>query len=207
VLLKASGGVRAAGASLTRILREPRPARYVVLAVAALAAGGLGLMVAYAATSGRAASSYDLFVTNGETFTIMTVTGPSGPETVAVRRTKEGKLKLVPVRVLRTVTEEGGTREVEVAVEGPAYTVSVTETESLAEVITEAVTETQIATQVETQVETQIETEIINHVETQVVTEVVTQPVTIVDTVVVTDTIVVTDTVVVTETVVVPTSP
>ena len=56
------------------------------------------------------------------TLRIETVTGPEGTTTFVVTRTKHGKIKRVPVRILRTVTGPGGTQTMAVAVAGPAIT-------------------------------------------------------------------------------------
>ena len=95
---------------------------------------------------------------------------------MAVTRTKEGITKVVPVRVLRTVTGPEGVSTI--AVTGPSLT----------------------DTEVTTQVRHSTQTQVLHNTETSVVT--VTQPVTVVETDVVTqpETVVLTDTVVVTET-------
>jgi len=182
-------------------LRRPRPVRIAVLAVATVAAGGLGLMAAYAVSPEEEASG-QVLVTNGSTLQIATVTGPGGTTTVAITKTKEGKTKLVPVRILNTVTGPGGTETVSVAVLGPAITV--TDQQVLTQIQTQIQTNTQLLT--ETQVINQTQTQVVTQPVTVVVTEVVT--VNLVDTQVVTvtqtDTVEVTTTVVVTETVVAP---
>ena len=185
-------------------LRRAKPVRVFVLSVAALAAGGLGLMTAYAVSPDEG-SAAQVLVTNGTTYQIATVTGPGGTTTVAVTKTKEGKTRVIPVRVLRSVTGPGGRETVAVQLLGPPRTV--TDRQLLTQIETQSVTqtETQVVNQTQTDVVTVVEpttvvvtdvrTETINQTETQVVTVVHTE--TIVDTVVVTDT----ETIVVTVTV------
>jgi Rho termination factor-like protein len=151
---------------LASMLRTPRPARVLILSLAMLATGGLGLMVAYAVSPADDVLA-PVLVTNGQTVRLVTVTGPGGTKTLAVTRTKRGKTRLVPVRVLRTVTGPGGTRTTAVQVAGPA--------------ITERRVVTQLQQTTKTQVVTQVEPV------TVVMTNVVTQS----DTVVVTETVVV----------------
>jgi hypothetical protein len=178
-------------------LRRARPARVLVLSVSALAAGALGLMTAYAISPDEG-SAAQVLVTNGTTYRIATVTGPGGgTTTVAITKTKEGKTKVVPVRVLRTVTGPGGVETVAVQVLGPERTI----------------TDRQIQTQIETQMQTQ--TQVVNHTQTEVVTQI--QPTTVVVTDVRTETVrevetqhvtvIQTETVVVTETVTVTVPP
>jgi hypothetical protein len=169
------------GLALAGFVRSTRPLKILVLSLAALAAGGLGLMVAYAATPDDGLEQ-QILVTNGETYTIATVTGPSGTTTVAVAKTKEGKTKLIPVRVTRTVDGSGETEEVFVEVAGEAIILTETDTTLL----------TQIDTQVQTQ--THVVTDVVPVTQTDVVTEVVTQPVTVTE--VVTDVVNHTETVV-----------
>jgi hypothetical protein len=138
-------------------LLRPRPVRLLVLSVAALAAGGLGLMVAYAITPEENLGG-EVLVTNGSRVRIATVTGPGGTTTVAVTKTREGKTKLVPIRVLRTVTGPGGTRTVAVNVLGPPVTQVVTDVATQTRAITNVVTETQPVTLVVTDVITQVDT-------------------------------------------------
>ena len=142
-----------------RVVSAPRglPTRPLILSIVMLAAGGLGLTLAYAVAPGEDLGAQ--MVRANRTLRIETVTGPEGTTTFVVTRTKHGKIKRVPVRILRTVTGPGGTQTMAVAVAGPAIT--------------------QIHQTTETQVVTQIEPV------TQVVTNVVTQS----ETVVVTDTV------------------
>lgn len=135
------------------------PTRPLILSLVMLAAGGLGLTLAYAVASGEELAPE--MIRASRTLRIETVTGPGGTTTFVVTRTKHGKIKRVPVRILRTITGPGGTLTAVVAVTGPATT--------------------QIRQTTETQVVTQIEPV------TQVVTNVVTQP----ETVVVTETVVI----------------
>jgi hypothetical protein len=138
------------------------PTRSLILSLVMLAAGGLGLTLAYYAV----APGEDLdapVLRASRTLRTETVTGPGGTTTFVVTKTKHGKIKRVPVRVLSTVTGPGGTRTMAVAVAGPA------------------ITQTQVRKTTETQVVTQIQPV------TEVVTNVVTQP----ETVVVTTTVVI----------------
>jgi hypothetical protein len=136
------------------------PTRSFILTLIMLAAGGLGLTLAYAVAPGEDLDAPVLRASR--TLRTETVTGPGGTTTFVVTKTKQGKIKRVPVRVLRTVTGPGGTRTMAVAVAGPA------------------ITQTQVRKTTETQVVTQIQPV------TEVVTNVVTQP----ETVVVTTTVV-----------------
>jgi hypothetical protein len=185
-------------------LRRAKPVRVLILTVSALAAATLGLMTAYAISPDQE-SAAQVLVTNGTTYRIATVTGPGGTTTVAVTKTKEGKTRIVPVRILDTATGPGGTETVSVQVLGPARTV--TDRQLLTQIETQSVTrtETQIINQTQTDVVTQVEptTVVVTDVLTQTVREVETQQVTVVDTVVVTQT----ETVVVTETVTVTVPP
>jgi hypothetical protein len=149
------------GGRLVSALRAPRPARVLVLSLAMLATGGLGLMVAYAVAPEEEVAAQVLTV-NGRTVRITTVTGPGGTTTFAVTTTRQGKAKLVPVRILRTVTGPGGTR-----------------------ILAVPVTHQQVVTQVHQNTETQVVTQV------EPVTVVVTDVVTQLETVVVTDTVVV----------------
>jgi hypothetical protein len=136
------------------------PTRSLILSLIMLAAGGLGLTLAYAVAPGEDLDAPVLRASR--TLRTETITGPGGTTTFVVTKTKQGKIKRVPVRVLRTVTGPGGTRTTAVAVAGPA------------------VTQTQVRKTTETQVVTQV----------QPVTEVVTNVVTQSETVVVTTTVV-----------------
>ena len=137
------------------------PTRSLILSLIMLAAGVLGLTLAYAVAPGEDLDAPVLRASR--TLRTETVTGPGGTTTFVVTKTKHGKIQRVPVRVLRTVTGPGGTRTMAVAVAGPA------------------ITQTQVRKSTETQVVTQI----------QPVTEVVTNVVTQSETVVVTTTVVV----------------
>jgi hypothetical protein len=137
------------------------PTRSLILSLIMLAAGVLGLTLAYAVAPGEDLDAPVLRASR--TLRTETVTGPGGTTTFVVTKTKQGKIKRVPVRVLHTVTGPGGTRTMAVAVAGPA------------------ITQTQVRKTTETQVVTQV----------QPVTEVVTNVVTQSDTVVVTTTVVV----------------
>jgi hypothetical protein len=137
------------------------PTRPLILSLFMLAAGGLGLTLAYAV-----APEEDLggeMLRASRTLRTETVTGPGGTTTFVVTKTKQGKIKRVPVRVLRTITGPGGTLTRAVAVAGPAIT--------------------------QTQIRKTTETQVVTHVEP--VTEVVTNVVTQSETVVVTTTVVI----------------
>jgi hypothetical protein len=185
------------------LLRRPEPVRVVVLSVAAVAAGALGLMTAYAVSPEE--NSAQVLVTNGSTLRIATVTGPGGTSTVAITKTKQGKTRLVPVRILQTVTGPGETETVSVAVLGPPLTVTNRQLLTQIQTLTNEVTNTRLLT--ETQVQTQVVTEtqpvtvVVTDVVTENVVETQVETVTQTDTVVETDTVVVTDTVILTETV------
>jgi hypothetical protein len=186
------------------VARRAPPLKILMLALATLAAGGLGLMVAYAVTPD--APDEQTLVTNGETYQIATVTGPGGTTTVAVTKTKEGKTKFTPVRLTRTVDGPGDTEKVFVDVVGEPVVLRDTDTRLMTQIAMQMATQTQIATQ--TQGVTRFQPATQTQVVTQRVTEtqIVTQPVT--ETLVVTqskgkpktDTVVVTETVTVTET-------
>jgi hypothetical protein len=135
------------------------PTRSLILTFVMLAAGVLGLTLAYAVAPGEDLGGQALRASR--TLRTETVTGPGGTTTFVVTKTKHGKIKRVPVRVLRTVTGPGGTQTLAVPVAGPAIT--------------------QVRNLTETQVMTQIQPV------TEVVTNVVTQP----ETVVVTTTVVI----------------
>jgi hypothetical protein len=136
------------------------PTRSLILSLVMLAAGGLGLTLAYYAVApGEDLGAPELRA--NRTLRTETVTGPGGTTTFVVTRTKHGKIKRVPVRVLRTITGPGGTQTMAVAVAGPVRT--------------------QVREKTETQVVTQIEpvTEVVTNVVTQSETVVVTTTVAI----------------------------
>jgi hypothetical protein len=135
------------------------PTRPLILSLVMLAAGGLGLTLAYAVAPGEDLGGQMLRASR--TLRTETVTGPGGTTTFVVTKTKQGKTKRVAVRVLRTVTGPGGTQTLSVAVAGPGVT--------------------QIRKTTETQVVTQIEpvTEVVTNVVTQSETVVVTTTVVI----------------------------
>jgi hypothetical protein len=170
------------------VATSARPVRILTLSLAALAAGGLGLMVAYAATPDGL--DEQILVTNGETYTIATVTGAGGTTTVAVAKTKEGKRKLIPVRVTRTVDGPGDTEKVFVDVVGEPIVLRETDTRLITQIATQVATQTDVETQFQPVTQTQVVTE----------THVVTESETKTDTVVVTETVIDAETVVVTET-------
>src|SRR5215218_7549332 len=117
------------------------PTRSLILSLIMLAAGGLGLTLAYAVAPGEDLDAPVLRASR--TLRTETITGPGGTTTFVVTKTKQGTIKRVPVRVLRTVTGPGGTRTMAVAVAGPA------------------VTQTQVRKTTETQVVTQSETVVV----------------------------------------------
>jgi hypothetical protein len=139
------------------------PTRPLILSLFMLAAGGLGLTLAYAV-----APEEDLggqLLRASRTLRTETVTGPGGTTTFVVTKTKQGKIKRVPVRVLRTITGPGGTLTRAVAVAGPG----ITQVRNLTE--TQVVTQIQPVTEVVTNVVTQPETVVVT---TTVVIEVTT---------------------------------
>jgi hypothetical protein len=146
----------------------PQPARVLILSLAMLAAGGLGLMVAYA-VAGEEDLTAQVLVTNGRTLRLVTVTGADRTMTLAVTKTKQGKTKLVPVRIVRTVTGPGGTRTLAVPLPGSPITRVVTELRES--------TETQVVTQVEPV--TVVVTNVVTQSETIVVTDTVVIEVTV----------------------------
>jgi hypothetical protein len=148
-------------------LRPSKPVSVLLLSLAALAAGALGLIAAYA-ISPNESSGGQVLVTNGRTLRITTVTGPGGTRTVAITKTKEGKTKLVPVRILRSVTGPRGTESVSVAVLSPPITVTNRQPLTVTDVVT--------VKEVETQVVTVNKKETKTVTETVVVTETVTNP-------------------------------
>jgi hypothetical protein len=190
---------------LASVVGSARPLKVAVLSLAALAAGGLGLMVAYAATPDDGLAT-QVLVTNGETYTVATITGPGGgTTTVAVTKTKTGKTKFIPVRVTRTVDGPGETEEVFVEVAGESVVLTETDTNILAQIVKQIETQTQVVTQVQPVTQTQVVTdvvthevtvtEIVNHTETVVRVETVTETQTVTDTVTETVTSTVTETV------------
>jgi hypothetical protein len=138
------------------------PTRPLILSLVMLAAGGLGLTLAYAVAPGEDLGPEMLRASR--TLRIETVTGPGGTTTFVVTRTKHGKIERVPVRILRTITGPGGTHTMVVAVTGPAIT-QIRQT-----------TETQVVTQIEPV--TQVVTNVVTQSETVVVTETVVIEVT-----------------------------
>jgi hypothetical protein len=144
-----------------------RPLKILLLSLAALAAGGLGLMVAYAATPDGLEDQ--ILVTRGETYTIATVTGPGGTTTLAVRKTKSGQTKLTPVRLTRTVDGPGDTERVFVEVLGESVVLRETDTRLITQIATQMATQTQVVTRFQPVTQTQIVTQPVTV--TQVVTE------------------------------------
>lgn len=174
-LRSASLGDRVNLHSLKSLLRTPGPLRAAILSLVTLAAGVLGLVVAYGVVPSESVAAQG----RATTLRLVTVTGPEGTTTMAVTKTKQGKTKIVPVRVLRTVTGPGGVSTVSMAIAGPSVT----------------------------QIREHTNTQVVQNTQTDVVTEVVTefQPVTVVVTQ--QETVVVTDTVFVEVTVTLPAGP
>jgi hypothetical protein len=160
-LRSASLGDRVNLQSLKSLLRTPGPLRAAILSLATLAAGLLGLVVAYGVVPSESVAAQQA---NATTLRLVTVTGPEGTTTMAVTKTKQGKTKIVPVRVLRTVTGPGGVSTVSMAIAGPGVTqirehtntqvVQNTQTNVVTEVVTEIQPVTVVVTQQETVVVT-----------------------------------------------------
>ena len=157
-LRSASLGSRVNLQSLKSLLRTPGPLRAAILSLGALAAGVLGLVVAYGVVPSESVAAQQA---NATTLRLVTVTGPEGTTTMAVTKTKQGKTKIVPVRVLRTVTGPGGVSTVSMAIAGPAITQirENTKTQVVQNTQTEVVTEFQPVTVVVTQQETVVVTD------------------------------------------------
>jgi hypothetical protein len=92
-------------------------------------------------------------VKSGETYTIAMVTGPGGATTVAVAKTKEGKRKLIPVRVMRTVDGPGNTEKVFVDVVGEPIILTETDTRLISQIATQMATQTLFVTQFRTKMQ------------------------------------------------------
>jgi hypothetical protein len=133
------------------------PTRPLVLSLFMLAAGGLGLVLAYAVAPEEDLGAQVL--PKSQKVRIETVTGPGGTTTLMMTRTSRGEVRQVPVRVLRTTTSPGGTVAVEVAVAGPAstHTVRQVQQSTKTQFVTQPVT--QVVTDVVTQSETVVLTE------------------------------------------------
>jgi hypothetical protein len=132
------------------------PTRSLILSLIMLAAGGLGLTLAYAVAPGEDLDAPVLRASR--TLRTETVTGPGGTTTFVVTKTKQGKVERVPVRVLRTVTGPGGTRTMAVAVAGPAITQTQVRKSTETQVVTQIQPVTEVVTNVVTQSETVVET-------------------------------------------------
>ena len=158
-------GREASFSTLVSIVRTPGPLRAVILSAAALAAGVLGLVVAYAVVPQEGAAAEG----NRGTMRLVTITGPGGTTTLAVTKTKGGNTKYVPVR-LRTVTGPGGVSTLSFVVTGPAVTNTLIRHDS--ETQTVQSTQTEVVTQPVTVVETDVvtQTETVTIVETTTVT-------------------------------------
>jgi len=144
------------------------PTRSLILSLVLLAAGGIGLTLAYAVAPGEDLGGQMLRASR--TLRTETVTGPGGTTTFVVTRTKHGKIKRVPVRILRTVTGPGGTKTMAVAVAGPAITQIHQTTQ------TQVVTQIQPVTQVVTNVVTQSQTVAVTDTVTVVIEVTTTVP-------------------------------
>jgi post-segregation antitoxin (ccd killing protein) len=97
----------AGAALLLAALRRPIPVRPLALSLAVVAAGVFGLLAALAIASDE--DLHAQLLTAGQPVRIATVTGPGGATTVALARTRDGETRMVPVRIVRTVT--GSSRE------------------------------------------------------------------------------------------------
>lgn len=156
-------------------LRRVGLARPAIAAVTLAAMAAFGLLVSVAAIGETPAQ--EVFVSNGETYTISTVTGPGGTTTVAMTKTKKGKTKIVPIRLTRTLTGPGGTESVVVAVAGPRQTLTETDRQTLTQIQTQVNTVTNIVTAppvTVTDVQTVTDVRTITEVLTETVTETVT---------------------------------
>ncbi len=143
-------------ASVKSLLPASGPLRAALLSTAALAAGVLGLVVAYGVVPGESGAAQQ-----ASTLRLVTVTGPEGTTTLAITKTKEGKTKLVPVRVLRTVTGPGGVSTLSIAVARPAITQirDHTQTQVVEKTVTEEKTVTDVVTQTQVEPVTVVVTE------------------------------------------------
>ena len=150
---------RLRGLSVRRLTSTVRglPTRPLILSLVMLAAGALGLVLAYLVAPGEDVGAQ--LVRASRSLRIETVTGPGGTTTFVVTKTKNGKTKRVPVRIFRTITDEGGIRTVAVQVAGPGATQTVTQvhqnTETKVVTVVEPVTVTNVVTQLETVVVTE----------------------------------------------------
>ena len=153
------------------VATRARPVKILLLSLAALAAGGLGLMVAYAATPDGLEDQ--ILVTSGETYTIATVTGPGGTTTMAVTKTNSGQTRLTPVRLTRTVDGPGDTERVFVDVLGESVVLRETDTRLITQIATQMATQTHVVTQPVTVTQVVTESKKKTKTETVVVTETV----------------------------------
>jgi hypothetical protein len=159
-------------AGVKSLLPASGPLRAVLLSTAALAAGVLGLIVAYGVVPGESGAAQQ-----ASTLRLVTVTGPEGTTTLAITKTKEGKTKLVPVRVLRTVTGPGGVSTLSIAIAGPAITQIRDHTQT--QVVENTVTEEKAVTDVVTQTQFEPVTVVVHDTETVVITDTVVVEVTV----------------------------
>jgi hypothetical protein len=114
------------------VLRRPSPARALVLSLTLLATGALGLLVAMEIAPGE---DVQPLLTAGQPISLATVTGPGGARTVAVIGTGHGGTRLVPVRIVRTVTGPGP-EKLETSVRQRTDTEVVTSVEPVTVVVT-----------------------------------------------------------------------
>jgi hypothetical protein len=91
---------------------------------------------------------------------------------VAVAKTREGKRKLIPVRVTRTVEGPGDTDKIFVDVVGEPIVLTATQTQ----VVTQPVTETYVVTQSKKKTHTVVMTETVVVTETKEITVTETVP-------------------------------
>lgn len=133
----------AGAAVLLAALRRPIPVRPLALSLAVLAAGVSGLLAALAIASDE--DLHAQLLTAGQPVRIATVTGPDGATTVALARTKDGETRMVPVRVVRTVT--GSSRE---ALRTEVRQLTDTEVVTRVEPVTVVVTNSEAVTVTET---------------------------------------------------------
>lgn len=147
------------GFSVRRLASTVRglPTRPLILSLVMLAAGGLGLALAYLVAPSEDVGAQ--LVRASKSLRIETLTGPGGTTTFVVTKTKHGKTKRVPVRIFRTITGPGGLTTVAVQVAGPGATQTVMEvhqnTETKVVTVVEPVTVTNVVTQSETVVVTE----------------------------------------------------
>lgn len=84
-------------------LRESNPVRVVVFSLTILATAVFGLLVALAIAPAENPDA-PVFPRAGQPIRIATLPGPGGASTVAMVQTPNGMMRLLPARVVRTVT-------------------------------------------------------------------------------------------------------